>query len=170
MSEPIVRGYREDDRDQCRALWRELTQTHRDLYDDQSIGGDRDPGEFFDEHLERVGVERLWVVELDGNVVGFTALLLDPERPVGELEPIVVAREARGAGIGRLLAEHVISAARELGLRRIDVRPVARNDAAIAFFHDVGFDSLGQLELLLYLQEPKDWPPRLHIAGRDFRA
>jgi N-acetylglutamate synthase-like GNAT family acetyltransferase len=166
----LVRGYRADDRRACRELWRELTQTHRDLYDDQSIGGDRDLGDYFDEHLERVGVDRVWVAELDGRVVGFSALLLDPERPVGELEPIVVAREARGSGVGRSLAERVVAAARELGLRRLDVRPAARNDAAIAFFHGLGFDTLGQLELMLYLHDPKDWPVRERIADRDFRA
>jgi GNAT superfamily N-acetyltransferase len=166
----VVRGYREDDRGECRALWRELTQTHRDLYDDQSIGGDGDLGDYFDEHLERVGSERVWVAELEGRVVGFTSLVPDAERPVAELEPIVVAREARGAGVGRLLAERVVSAARDLGLRRLDVRPAARNEPAIAFFHDLGFGTLGQLELMLYLQEPKDWPVRIRIAGRDFRA
>src|SRR5437667_6895382 len=152
MSEPVVRGFREDDRAACRALWGELTQTHRDLYDDQSIGGERDLGDYFDEHLQRVGRDRVWVAEVDGRVIGFTSLVIDAERPVGELEPIVVSREARGAGVGRLLAERVVSAARELGLRRLDVRPATRNDAAIAFFHDLGFDTLGQLELMLYLQ------------------
>jgi N-acetylglutamate synthase-like GNAT family acetyltransferase len=166
----VVRGYREDDRAACRALWRELTQTHRDLYDDQSIGGEGDPGDYFDEHLERVGPEHVWVAERDGRVLGFTSVILDTERPVGELEPIVVAPEARGAGIGRFLVERVVAAARELGLRRLDVRPAARNESAIAFFHELGFDSLGQLELMLYVEEPKDWPVRERLAGRDFRA
>jgi N-acetylglutamate synthase-like GNAT family acetyltransferase len=168
MSE--IRAYREADRTACRALWRELTQTHRDLYDDQSIGGDRDHGDYFDEHIERVGSDRVWVAERDGHVVGFTSLIVDAEQPVAELEPIVVAREARAAGVGRLLVERVVSASRELGLRRLDVRPAARNESAIAFFHELGFDTLGQLELMLYLQEPKDWPVRERLAGRDFRA
>jgi hypothetical protein len=50
-----VRPYRDDDREACRELWRELTQTHRDLYEDQSIGGEGDLGEYFDEHLNRAG-------------------------------------------------------------------------------------------------------------------
>src|SRR5881392_280551 len=95
----VVRGYREEDRAACRALWRELTQTHRDLYDDQSIGGEGDLGDYFDEHFERVGGDQVWIAELDGRVVGFTSMILDPDRPVGELEPIVVARDARGAGV-----------------------------------------------------------------------
>ena len=167
---PTVRDYRETDREACRELWRELTQTNRDLYDDPSIGGERDPGDYFDEHLERAGAERVWVAERDGCVVGFTALLLDPRAPTGELEPLVVSRGARGIGVGRALTERVVATARELGLRRLDVRPVARNDPAIAFFHELGFDTLGQLELMRYLTEREESPPRVRIAGRDFRA
>jgi N-acetylglutamate synthase-like GNAT family acetyltransferase len=166
----VVRGYEERDRDACRALWRELTQTHRDLYADQSSGGDRDPGGYFDEHLERAGAERIWVAEAGGRVVGFTSVLVDGEQPAGELEPVVITADARGSGVGRALVERAVAAARELGLRRLDVRPVARNEAAIRFFHRLGFDTLGQLELMLYLAEPKNWPVRERVAGRDFRA
>jgi len=166
----LVRGYRPEDRDTCAGLWGELTQTHRDLYDDQSIGAQREPGEFFDEHLERAGDERVWVAEVDGRVVGFTSLLLSDHAPVGELEPIVVAPDARSVGVGRALAERVVAAAKENRLRRLDVRPAARNDPAIRFFHGLGFDSFGQLELMIYLEEPKDWPVRVRIADRDFRA
>ena len=165
-----MRGYEEHDRETCRALWRELTQTHRDLYDDQSIGSDRDPGDYFDEHLERAGPERVWIAECDGTVVGFTSILVEAERPVGELEPVVVAHEARGVGVGRALVERAVTEARALRLRRLDVRPAARNEAAIRFFHGLGFDTLGQLELMVYLAEPKDWPVREQLAGRDFRA
>ena len=165
-----VRSYEERDRDACRALWRELTQRHRDLYDDQSIGGDGDPGDFFDEHLALTGAERVWVAELDGRVVGFASLLVDEHRPVGELEPIVVEEGVRGDGVGRALAETVVAAARAAGVRRLDVRPATRNVDAVRFFHELGFDILGQLELSMYLQEPRDRPVRERIAERDFRA
>src|SRR6266852_8310792 len=85
----VIRPYEDRDRKACRALWRELTQVHRDLYDTQAIGGDGDPGDFFDEHLERVGPERVWVAEEAGAVVGFAVLIVDGN--AGELEPIVVA-------------------------------------------------------------------------------
>jgi acyl carrier protein len=74
-------------------------------------------------------------------------------------------RESGGRSWNRVLAR-----ARELRLRRLDVRPVARNEAAIRFFHGLGFDSLGQVELMIYLEDPKDWPVRETLAGRAFRA
>ena len=97
---------------------------HRDLYADQSIRQDRDPGDFFDEHLERVGADRVWVAE------------------------------HRSAAHGD----------RPLARRR------TRNDGAIRFFHGLGFDSLGHIELMIYLQEPRDWPVQIRLVDRDFRA
>ena len=164
----LVRGYEERDREACRDLWRELTQWHRDIYDDQTIWQDRDPGEFFDEHLEHVGADRIWVAELDDAVVGFAGLIVTGT--TCELEPVVVATGARAHGVGRELVERVVAAARGAGLRRIDVRPAARNVNAIRFFHDVGFEALGHLELMIHLQKPKDWPVQERIADRDFRA
>ncbi len=162
-----VRGYRDADRDACRALWVELTQTHRDLYAAPEIGGD-DPGSYFDEHLELVGPENVWVAERDGHVVGFTALITKEQQ--AELEPIVVSDECRGEGIGRALAETVISTARERGMRQVIVRPVGRNAEAIGFFHSRGFEAVGQIELILDLVNPGRWRAGERFAGRDFRV
>src|SRR6266568_5659081 len=72
--ELIVRDYAEGDYRACRALWTELTEYHRSIYGDPSIGGD-DPGAGFDGYLatsQRIGS---WVAESDGRVVGLTGLL-----------------------------------------------------------------------------------------------
>ena len=161
-----VRGYESRDLDACRGLWVELTQRHRDIFDAPEIGGD-DPGRSFDEHLAKVGAENIWVAEVEGGVVGLAGLIAD----VPELEPVVVSQAHRGQGIGRLLAETVISAAREGGARTIQVRPVGRNVEAIRFFHELGFDVLYQLELGMDLveRERDPWIPGERLAGRDFR-
>jgi len=36
----MIRKYQPDDREQCRALWRELTEWHREIYEDTTIGGE----------------------------------------------------------------------------------------------------------------------------------
>jgi N-acetylglutamate synthase-like GNAT family acetyltransferase len=162
-----IRGYRADDRDACRALWVELTAWHRRIYGDDSIGGD-DPAHFFDEHLERVGPENVWIAERDRRVVGFAGLIV--EAPSSELEPVVVSESQRGSGIGRALVETVVAEARTRGLRRVQVRPAARNAEALRFFHACGFDVLGQLELTFDLARPERWRPGERLAGRDFRV
>jgi GNAT superfamily N-acetyltransferase len=161
----VVRPYAPADLDACRALWAELTQWHRELYDRPEIGG-ADPGRAFDAHLERVGPDCVWVAEADREVVGLAALQGD------ELEPIVVRGDRRGAGFGRALARAVIEAARARGLRRLRVRPVGRNDVAIAFFHDLGFEVLARVDLQLDLvhRGHGEWRPAEPLAGRQFRV
>jgi N-acetylglutamate synthase-like GNAT family acetyltransferase len=161
-----VRGYRDGDLDACRTLWVELTQWHRDIYDAPEIGGGA-PEAYFDEHLERVGAENLWVAEEDGAVVGFVGMI--PEERTAELEPIVVAGGTRGRGIGRELAAVVLAEARRRGLRQVVARPAARNAEALRFFHAQGFDVLGQVELVCDLVAPERWRPGEKLAGRDFR-
>ena len=49
--------------------------------------------------------------------------------------------------------------------------PVARNSTALRFFHELGFDTLGRVDLLLDLERPKGyWSERERLAEREFRA
>lgn len=108
----IVRDYASGDYDACRFLWAELTEYHRSIYGDPSIGGD-DPGAGFDDYLaepQRVGS---WVAESDGQVIGLTGLF--DRGTSGEVEPAVVAEAARGRGVGRLLISRVAEEARGRG-------------------------------------------------------
>ena len=75
MSDDVrIRKYSPEDYDACRALWGELTERHRQIYSDDSIGRP-DPGAHFDDHLARAGAERLIVAESESKVVGLTGLV-----------------------------------------------------------------------------------------------
>lgn len=163
-----IRRYRPEDSGACRGLWEELTEWHRRIYDGPDIGGP-DPGRRFDSHLDRVGPDHIWVAEMDGRVVGMAGLIPGDE---AELEPIVVSEPFRGSRIGRRLAETVIAAVRDSGIRQLRVRPVARNDLAIRFFHSLGFDILGQAELFMDLGPRDRQRGRAgeRLAGEDFRV
>jgi len=69
----IVRDYAEGDYDACRSLWAELTEYHRSIYGDRSIGGD-DPGAGFDDYLATSQRMGSWVAESHGRVIGLTGL------------------------------------------------------------------------------------------------
>jgi GNAT superfamily N-acetyltransferase len=150
-SSAIVRPFEERDSAPCGALWAELTGWHRELYDDPSLGGD-DPGSGFDPHVEVFADPRLWVAELSGSVVGLAGLIVRGNQ--AEVEPVVVAADARGQGVGRMLVAAAVEAARADGIGQIKVSPVARNAEAIRFFHQIGFTALGHVELLADFRRP----------------
>jgi HAD superfamily hydrolase (TIGR01509 family) len=166
-----IRCYRPADLAACRGLWAELVGWHRHLYGDPSIGGE-EPGLHFDGHLARLGPERIWVAEIDGQVVALAGLEpLGDDGRQADVEPVVVTAAQRRTGVGSALLAHVVREARRLGVRYLNLRPVARNLAAIGFFYDAGFQTLGQIELFMDLAEPGavTWLPGPEVAGRRFR-
>jgi GNAT superfamily N-acetyltransferase len=58
----------------------------------------------------------------------------------------MVAREWRGHGLGRLLGEHSIIAARELGYRALQYNAViSTNTAAVRLWQSLGFEVIGRV-------------------------
>jgi GNAT superfamily N-acetyltransferase len=166
VQEISVRPYTEADHAACRALWAELTEYHRTLYGDPAIGGDEPEGQF-DEQLASPESAGVWVADSPSGVVGFAGLLLRGER--AEVEPIVVAEPARGQGAGRALLDRAIAEARRLGAAYVAVRPVARNERALAFFHGAGFRGLGRVDVFMDLRDRgRAWQPGIRLHGRDY--
>jgi GNAT superfamily N-acetyltransferase len=164
----VVRDYAWADYSACRMLWVELTEHHRRIYDDPSVGGD-DPGGAFDDYLavpERVAS---WVADLDGWVVGLTGLFDRGKR--GEVEPVVVTDRVRSRGVGRLLIERVVTEAVARGYEYLAIRPVARNVSAIRRFYDAGFETLGgYVDLTMDLADRHHrWLEGARLHGLDFR-
>jgi len=108
----VTRKYQDKDKEQCRALWRELTEWHREIYEDSNIGGEH-PEHYFDKHLTEVGPDRLWVAVSDSKVVGLVGLMLTGEET--EIEPLIVSKPYRRKGIGTKLLETVVSEGRKKG-------------------------------------------------------
>jgi len=160
-----IRRYRPEDVEQCRSLWADLTDWHRRLYEDDSIGG-TDPGSGFDAHLAELGPERIFVAELDGRVVGRAGMVVSGTK--FELEPLSVRAGCRGLGVGRELAETVLEAARAEGARQVVVRPTGRNAEAIRVFHTLGFDIVARVELVHDLTGDERWRDGEDYAGRRF--
>lgn len=164
----LVREYRSGDYPACRQLWVELTEHHRRIYEDGSVGGD-DPGAGFDEYLTMPARAQSWVADLDGDVVGLTGLF--DHGVSGEVEPVVVSEGFRHRGIGRALIDRVVEEATQRGYDYLSIRPVARNVAAIERFHQAGFRTLGaHVDLTMDLKERRHaWRDGVNLHGLDFR-
>jgi GNAT superfamily N-acetyltransferase len=164
----LVRGYVSSDYSACRSLWVELTEQHRRIYQDSSIGGD-DPGSEFNSYLALPGRVASWVAESGGSIVGLTGLL--DHGTSGEVEPVVVTEGFRGRGVGRRLIDRVVAEAATRGYEYLAIRPAARNVDAIRHFFDAGFRTLGgHVDLTMDLAERRHrWLDGAHLHGRDFR-
>jgi GNAT superfamily N-acetyltransferase len=165
-----IRSYSPADLESCRTLWFELTEAHRIIYDDPTIGGD-DPGAYFDKHLKLVGPERIWIAVIDGQVAGMIGLMRNPHDGTSNVvEPIVVKKEHRGKGIGRELLEYVVEEERRSGKQFITIQPVARNVKAMKMFHDLGFKGIGNVDLVMELREENKmiWKSGLRIHDIEF--
>lgn len=163
-----IRPYTPADLEPCRALWTALTDHHRTLYGDPTIGGAQ-PGLYFDAHLEHVGAKRLWVADADGTVCGLVGLIVRGEE--ADIEPIVVSFAHRGRGIGQQLLARARQEAEALQVRFLGVKPVARNVEAMAFFYKAGFQLLGQVELFMDLSfsAERTWEDGVTIHGHTFK-
>jgi amino-acid N-acetyltransferase len=72
------------------------------------------------ELLERE-IERFFVVEHDGMILGCAALYPFPSGKAAELAALVVRSEARDQGYGEKLLQHLCGIARRRGLRKLFV-------------------------------------------------
>ena len=90
---------------------------------------------------------RTYVAEQDG-IVG--SYVLRPNRPgLGahvSNASFIVAKNARGLGVGRAMGEHCLSEARRLGYRAMQFNfVVSTNESAIHLWKDLGFEIVGTL-------------------------
>ena len=113
-----IRKYNSSDFAACRNLWVELTQKHRDIYEDQTIGGDN-PEKIFDTYIEKENLYGPWIGLFDGQIIGFTGLLVEGEE--ADIEPVIISKIYRDQGYGKELVSHAINEAKKLNIRFLNV-------------------------------------------------
>jgi RimJ/RimL family protein N-acetyltransferase len=90
--------------------------------------------------IERGAITSLLAVR-DGVVVGCGTLVRDPHSwspHVGEIR-MVVSRDVRGQGVGRVLSQETFALALGAGLEKLTVQMTVDQQAAIALFESLGF-------------------------------
>jgi GNAT superfamily N-acetyltransferase len=166
MSLVDVREFRPADIDACRRLYAQLVEHHREIYGDATIGGD-DPGSGFDEYLATPQRVATWVATEGDDIVGMTGLLWEGSEST--IEPVVVDRSCRRTGVGRRLIETAVEESRRRGATDVNIKPVARNASAIQAFHELGFRTLGHLQLFMSLdRDGSYWHSGPDLHGRLF--
>ncbi len=94
--------------------------------------------------LDTPALGRLFVVRVDGKVAGMANALLTVSTALGApvllLEDVIVARDYRGCGLGRMLVGHVCHWAQSQGLERVTLLADEANTAALEFYARLGFE------------------------------
>jgi ribosomal protein S18 acetylase RimI-like enzyme len=109
--------------------------------------------------LDRPG-HTLLVARTGDTVCGFLHLTTRQsilhDRPTGLIDELVVGREFRGQGVGRLLIAAALDRARVLGCCEVEVSTEGANRRAQEFYRRCGFDEEG---VLFELHFPAGQPP-----------
>lgn len=105
-----------------------------------------------------------WVIEVDGEAVGSARLEAHGHATAAARYAIGIWRaDLRGRGLGeevtRLVLRHAFGA---LGLHRVELRVLARNQAAVRCYRKCGFQVEGRLREVLF--EGGVWHDELHMG------
>lgn len=103
-------------------------------------------------HLLDTENSEVYVAVRDGDVVGYATVQLHETRPYPVVRPrrfavideISVAESVQRQGIGRLLIDAVLGWARDRNASAIELNVFEFNEAAIAFYEDVGFTPIAR--------------------------
>ncbi|MFL6022651.1 MAG: GNAT family N-acetyltransferase [Marmoricola sp.] len=100
----------------------------------------RDAGRTYAEHLAAGdGSALVLVAESRGSLLGVASAEIDPQCPEEAEVAFLVADDAHGRGVGTLLLEHLVDAARLRRIRRFTADVLVENQAMLAVFADAGF-------------------------------
>jgi len=139
----------ENDVEECVSLYRHMVDHHREIYQDDTIPYADDT---LRKKLQRTDENYVkMVAEEKGRIVGLLTLEIKGRTCV--LDEILVAKEKRGMGIGTVFVEYTKKTASERGCREVQVSFAARNLRALNFYHKMGLNCLGMIELFMPLTE-----------------
>jgi len=83
----------------------------------------------------------LYVVRMEGQIVGCATLCVmhTLEMTIGDVEAVVVRSDCRGLHLGRLLMEHVLQEAKNLGVDQLHLTSNPQRIAANRLYQAMGF-------------------------------
>lgn len=81
----------------------------------------------------------IFVLEDDGQIVGYISTWCDTEGGIGHIPNLVIASGRRGQGLGRMLIEHAFRYFRERGLSHAKIETLVQNEIGNHLYTSCGF-------------------------------
>ena len=81
----------------------------------------------------------IFVVEVDGRVVGGVTTWQDRDAGIGHIPNIAIDASHRGQGLGRRLLEHALQHFRESGLTHAKIETLVQNEVGQHIYTSLGF-------------------------------
>jgi ribosomal protein S18 acetylase RimI-like enzyme len=83
--------------------------------------------------------EGIFVVEIDGRIVGSISTWQDKDAGIGHIPNITFVPELRGKGLGRKLIEFALEHFRKSGLTHVRIETLAHNEVGDHLYRSLGF-------------------------------
>lgn len=138
----FIREFRNEDDQAIALIWNEVIDEGESFF-----WKDRFPIELIKEVLQKQ--KAIYCAELNGEVIGFYILHDNYPGRGSHISNALYAvkKEFRGHGIGKMLGEHSISAAKSLGYQAMQFNSVvSTNVAPIHLWESLGFNRVGKIE------------------------
>jgi GNAT superfamily N-acetyltransferase len=147
-----LRELRTYDIEECIIFYRQMIEHHRAIYHDDNIPYEEEQKKHMRGKLQRTDDNYIKVLaEKEKQIVGL--LTLEIKGRTCEIDEILVDKDMRGKGIGHAFAELVRKTAFERKCSEIQVSFAARNLKALRFYHTMGLNCLGMIQIFMPLTE-----------------
>ncbi len=87
---------------------------------------------------------RIFVVEVDGKIIGFITTWQDKATGIGHIPNLSVTQEFQGHGMGRKLIQHALDYFRQSGLTHAKIETVVQNDVGNHLYTSIGFREIAR--------------------------
>jgi len=138
------------DIERCIAFYEQMVEHHRAIYQDDSIPYGDEEKKKLREKLKRTDDDSIKIIaEKEKQIVGLLALEIKGR--TCEIDEILVDKSMRRKGVGRAFADFTKKTAQEKKCSEIQTSFAARNLQALRFYHDMGLNCLGMIQLFMPL-------------------
>ncbi|MDE2818001.1 MAG: GNAT family N-acetyltransferase [Chloroflexota bacterium] len=100
--------------------------------------------------------EECFVVEYDGEVIGYATTRINRTNSVGQIPDMAVDEKFRGKGIGRMLLEHCLQYFRDQNLILARIETLDQNPIGRHLYPDLGFEEVARQIFYAMPLEPQD--------------